>query len=226
MSTGKIVPRKLLCHKLAASASASVRDRTPVSGSGMKRRYGFGTSHPTHTAISSHTLSQENVCSRRDAELLWPTSAKAAVTLLSVLAVFQAQPLPLAVRLSLMGSVFHLEDFRLNASHTQLRYLPLKMMVAGTAGNPKQAGGVTGGQTSGSPRGKHISTSVRLLVRTAFLPEQKTFNVFFSSVFAVRNRSSVPLLVSWHDASTCGLHLRCHRYNPKAARAAVAHGLP
>lgn len=165
-----------------------------VLGSGRKQLSILGADlHSLPGQLSNTVLGEMRT--RDGEERIVGDRCQARYVVLSGIVIAQAQPRPLAVRLSLMGSVFHLEDFRLNSSHTQLRYLPLKMTVGGTTGNPKQMSAVNTGQASGSGRGKRISTSVRLLVRTAFLPEQKTFNVFFSSVFSVRNRSSVPLLV-------------------------------
>ncbi|KYF39228.1 hypothetical protein TGARI_216335A, partial [Toxoplasma gondii ARI] len=41
----------------------------------------------------------------------------------------EAQPLPVGLRLSFLGSVFHLDDLTISSSRTELRYIPLSLSV-------------------------------------------------------------------------------------------------
>lgn len=102
----------------------------------------------------------------------------------------QGQPLAVAVRVQLVGHEFDVSDLRLDTSHAEVRLLPLKIAV--------EAKGASGSADAARRRRlfSMLSFRARLVVRTVFLPEHRTFHVFLSSALSLRNYSQHAILVS------------------------------
>ncbi|KEP62986.1 UNVERIFIED_CONTAM: transmembrane protein, putative [Hammondia hammondi] len=116
----------------------------------------------------------------------------------------EAQPLPVGLRLSFLGSVFHLDDLSISSSRTELRYIPLSLSFhrATPPATPRE-------------RRKNRENEGRA--------KHKQFNVFLSSVVSVRNSSTVPVLIFPHpfvaelDPPPAPLPLRAGRLSPSSS---------
>lgn len=104
-----------------------------------------------------------------------------------VLTRLQGQTLKVTVRLELVGAQFDISDLKLDCSNVSVRELPLKVPSTAThtgARDPRK-----------KLRHEMLVSIVRVLVRTIFMPTERTFNTYLSSMLTVRNNSSTPILV-------------------------------
>lgn len=100
--------------------------------------------------------------------------------------VVQGQILKVTVRLRVVGMEFDITDLKLDSSNVDIRELPLK--IPSTAEKTAKAAGE-------ALRYDMLVYNVRVLVRTVFMPETRTFNTYLSSMIAVRNNSPTSVMV-------------------------------
>lgn len=93
----------------------------------------------------------------------------------------------MTLRLHIVGSEFEITDLKLDVSNISVRELPLK--IPANAAHPGLR----------DPRRKlryeMLFASVRILVRTVFMPDIRSFSTCLSSMITVRNSSTCSVLV-------------------------------